>query len=106
MTVDMILYGGYVVTMEGPGTGVINNGAVAIKGNKIQDVGDCDDILKKHTAHRYVDCCGKAIMPGFVDVHMHTSNAIVRGCSQDLQGSEWMFRGILRQLCQCSNMHK
>lgn len=95
MTVDMILYGGYVVTMEGPGTGVINNGAVAIKGNKIQDVGDCDDILKKHTAHRYVDCCGKAIMPGFVDVHMHTSNAIVRGCSQDLQGSEWMFRGIL-----------
>lgn len=95
MTMDIILHGGYVVTMEGPGTGVINNGAVAIKGNKIISVDTSDVILKQHTAHRMIDCTGKVIMPGFVDVHMHTSNAIVRGCSQDLKGSEWMFRGIL-----------
>ena len=95
MTVDFILYGGYVVTMEGKGTGIINHGAVAIKGNKIEAVDDSDTLLKKYSAHRYIDCRGKVIMPGFVDVHMHTSNAIVRGCSQDLQGSEWMFRGIL-----------
>lgn len=95
MTMDIILHGGYVVTMEGPGTGIINDGAVAIKGNQIHAVDSSDVIMKQYTAHRYIDCKGKVIMPGFVDVHMHTSNAIVRGCSQDLQGSEWMFRGIL-----------
>lgn len=95
MTLDLILHGGYVVTMEGPGTGVINNGAVGIKGNRIVAVGSAGEVLAAYRAHRVIDARGKAILPGFVDVHMHTSNAIVRGCSQDVQGSEWMFRAIL-----------
>ena len=95
MVLDMIIYGGHVVTMEGPGTGVLDDGAVGIKGDKIVAVGPTQDVLKGYTAHRYIDAHQMAVMPGFVDVHMHTSNAIVRGLSQDLQGSEWMFRGIL-----------
>lgn len=95
---DIIIYGGYVVTMEGPGTGLINNGAVGIKGNKIEVVGSTDEVMRQYKAHRYIEAIGKAILPGFVDVHMHTSNAIVRGVSQDLPASEWMFRGILPML--------
>ena len=30
MTLDYIIHGGYVITMEGPGTGIINDGAVGI----------------------------------------------------------------------------
>lgn len=98
MVLDIIIYGGYVITMEGPGTGIINDGAVGIKGNKIIAVGPTQTVLREYTAHRYMDAHGMAVMPGFVDVHMHTSNAIVRGVSQDLPGSEWMFRGILPML--------
>ena len=43
MNVDVIFHGGFVITMEGPGTGIINNGAVAVKGNKI----DCRICLYK-----------------------------------------------------------
>ena len=44
MTADIIIYGGFLITMEGKGTGVIPNGALAIKGNQIAAVGTTDDI--------------------------------------------------------------
>ncbi len=95
MNLDMIIHGGYVITMEGEGTGIINCGAIGIKGNKIITVGEEQDVLKKHTAHRYIDATNKVVMPGLVDAHIHTSNAIVRGGSQDIPSGDWMFRGIL-----------
>lgn len=98
MTLDMIIHGGFVVTMEGPGCGILPDGAVGIKGNKIEVVGPADEVMKAHSAHRYVDAKNKAVLPGFVDVHIHSSNAIVRGSAQDLPASEWMFRAILPML--------
>lgn len=95
MTLDLMIYGGYVITMEGPGTGIITSGAVGIKGNQIIAVGEEDEIKKQYTAHRYLDIKGKVVMPGFVDVHMHTGDAIVRSCAQDLSGKIWRFKGIL-----------
>lgn len=95
MTLDVLIHGGYVITMEGPGTGIINHGAVGIKGNKIVAVGEETELLKQYAAHRYIDARGKAVMPGFVNVHMHTGDAIVRSCAQDLPGKIWRFKGIL-----------
>lgn len=93
MTTDIIIYGGYLITMEGNGTGIIPNGALAIKGNQIVDVGTTEDILHQYQAHRYINAENKAVLPGFIDTHIHTSNAIVRGCSQDIE--KWMYSGIL-----------
>lgn len=93
MTTDIIIYGGYLITMEGKGTGIIPNGALAIKGNQIVDVGTTEDILHQYQAHRYINAENKAVLPGFIDTHIHTSNAIVRGCSQDIE--KWMYSGIL-----------
>jgi len=95
MTCDIIIHGGYVVTMQGLGTGIIPNGAVAVKGNKIQAVGNTAEIMKAYSAHRYIDAKGKAILPGLIDCHMHTSNAIAKGAAQDLKEGQWMFYGIL-----------
>ena len=67
MTLDLIIHGGYVITMEGPGTGIINRGAVGIKGNKIVAVGEEQDVMSRYTAHRYIcllytspQACGNA----------------------------------------------
>ena len=92
MTLDLMIHGGYVITMEGPGTGIINRGAVGIKGNKIIAVGEEQDVMNRYTAHRYIEAKGKAVMPGFVNVHMHTGDAIVRSCAQDLPGKIWRFK--------------
>ena len=95
MNVDYIFHGGYVITMEGPGTGVINKGGVAIKDNRIVAVGEESDILRQYSAHRMIDTTGKAVMPGFVDPHMHTGDAIVRSCAQDIPEDIWRIHGIL-----------
>lgn len=95
MTLDFIIHGGYVITMEGAGTGIINQGAVGVKDNKIITVGTEKEVLAQYKAHRYINAKGKAVMPGFVNVHMHTGDAIVRSCAQDLPGKIWRFKGIL-----------
>ena len=100
MTLDYLIHSAYVVTMEGPGTGIINQGAVGIRNNKIEAVGESSQIRKQYRAHREIDASGKAILPGFVDVHMHTGDTIFRGCAQDLPGKDWMFKGILPLLGQ------
>ena len=78
MTLDYLIHSAYVVTMEGPGTGIINQGAVGIRNNKIESVGESSQIRKQYRAHREIDASGKAILPGFVDVHMHTGYTIFR----------------------------
>lgn len=93
MTADIIIRGGFVVTMEGRGTGIIPDGAVAIQGNTIAAVGPTAEVLGQYSAHRTIDARNKAVLPGLIDTHIHTSNAIVRGCSQDI--SKWMYSGIL-----------
>lgn len=90
---NIIIHGGYVLTMEGPGSGMIPNGAVAIRGDSIVAVGPTPEILKQYSAHRYVDAHDHAVLPGLIDCHIHTSNAIVRGGSQDI--AKWMYSGVL-----------
>ena len=70
---NIIIHGGYVLTMEGPGSGMIPNGAVAIRGDSIVAVGPTPEILKQYSAHRYVDAHDHAVLPGLIDCHIHTS---------------------------------
>ena len=62
---NIIIHGGYVLTMEGPGSGMIPNGAVAIRGDSIVAVGPTPEILKQYSAHRYVDAHDHAVLPGY-----------------------------------------
>ena len=65
------------------GCGVIQDGAVAVKGNCIISVGETAEILKKYSAHRYIDGRGKLLMPGLMDAHAHTGVSIFRGYARD-----------------------
>lgn len=92
MKVDIILHNGHLLTMEGVGVGYIENGAIAIKGNLIMDVGSTDEIIKQYSADRMIDAHNKLIMPGFIDAHIHTGINIFRGVAQDM--SNWMQKGL------------
>lgn len=78
--------------MEGKGVGFIENGGVAIKGNRIQAVGTMDDIKRDYQADQMVDAENKLVMPGFIDAHIHTGIAIFRGVAQDM--ANWMQKGV------------
>ena len=89
---DIIIMNGILITMEGKGVGIINNGAVGIKGNRISVVGETHEVLNSHRAHRYIDATRKVVMPGLIDAHMHSALGILRGLAQDI--SNWMQKGM------------
>ena len=51
--------------------GAIENGAVAILGDKLLAIGKSDDLRKTHHATREIDASNQVICPGFVDPHTH-----------------------------------
>ena len=51
--------------------GIIDGGAVAIRGDRILAVGQSDDLLKAYPEAPRLDANGRVVMPGFVDPHTH-----------------------------------
>ncbi len=100
-TVDLLIMNGIVVTMEGTGCGIIPDGAVAIQGNDIVAVGPTADVLKEYDGHRVFNAKNKVVMPGLIDCHAHSCDAIARGTAQDISG--WMYKGIWPVL-SCSDV--
>ncbi len=76
--VDIILKGGIVITMD-RSRRVIEDGAIAIEGNRIVAVDKTSTISKKYSAKKTISAKGKAILPGFVNVHTHLPSLFVRG---------------------------
>lgn len=62
------LVGGRVITMKGDE--VLEPGIVLIEKNRILAVGNTDTVKIPNGA-LVLDCSGKTIMPGFIDVHAH-----------------------------------
>jgi len=76
--VDTIIRGGLIYTMN-PKKSVIENGAIAIDKGSIVEIGKNALILEKYEADRVIDASGKAILPGFVNIHTHLPSIFVRG---------------------------
>lgn len=64
----ILLTGARIITMEGDE--IIENGDILIEGNEIKAVGN----NFKTDGAKVIDCTGKTIMPGIVDVHGHLGN--------------------------------
>src|SRR5438094_10441541 len=71
----MIIRARTVVTMDGV---PIENGAVAVSGNQIVDVGQFDQI-KRDNAEQIVDLGEQALLPGLINAHCHLDYSCLRG---------------------------
>jgi imidazolonepropionase-like amidohydrolase len=58
-----------IVTMAGDDGGVIENGHIVIRGNRIVAVGAGEAAYP--SGARIIDAAGKTIVPGFIDAHAH-----------------------------------
>ncbi len=59
----------------------IENGAVAIEGNLIVEVGETAKLKQKYPQAEWIDADGGVIMPGLVNTHNHIYSAFARGLS-------------------------
>lgn len=91
--VDIIIRGGTVVTMDGTSR-VIENGAVAVKGERIVAVGATSEIVARYTAARTINAAGKVVMPGLINTHTHVPMVLFRGIADDLVLMEWLQKYI------------
>lgn len=82
--IDTLLIHGHVLTMAGDGVGYLADGALAIQGNGIQDVGPTDRMLSEYEPENTIDASGHAILPGLIDCHVHTTESLLRGVAQDI----------------------
>jgi 5-methylthioadenosine/S-adenosylhomocysteine deaminase len=63
---------------------VLANAAVLVDGDRIAAVGPSGDLHARHPDAEIVDGRGKAVFPGFANVHTHFSLIIAKGLFEDL----------------------
>lgn len=90
--VDMIVKAPHFYTMGGEGVGYRSNVAMVVDGGKIIALEDMDVIDKEYVGEELLELNRHAVFPGFIDGHMHTGLAIMRGLAQDT--NNWMMYGL------------
>ncbi|MDA8089745.1 MAG: amidohydrolase family protein [Nitrospiraceae bacterium] len=75
---------------------LIEDGAVAIRGDRIIDIGPLAEIEKKYDPVAVIGGNGqlKALLPGFVNTHTHAPMVYLRGIADDLPLKEWLEKHI------------
>ena len=92
-TCDVLIVGGTVVTMDGD-RHVYEDGAVAIKGDKIVKIGGRKYVTQGLTAKRTINAAGKVVIPGLINTHTHAAMSLFRGVSDDLDLNDWLTKFI------------
>ena len=86
---DWLYTARYVVTMDARHR-LIDQGAVAIRGERIIGVGTRAEIEKQFQARHRVDRPEALLMPGLINTHTHAAMSLLRGLADDLRLQDWL----------------
>jgi cytosine/adenosine deaminase-related metal-dependent hydrolase len=89
----MIFDNATIITIN-PRREIISNGALVVSGQKIVAVGKSREIRDQFRDHEVIDCNGNVLMPGLIDTHVHTAQAMLRGCADDLSLLDWLGKRV------------
>lgn len=90
---DWVVSARYVVTMDGARR-VIENGAVAIRGERIVAVGTRAGIDRRFQPKQRLDRPEALIAPGLINTHTHAAMSLFRGVADDLRLQDWLEKYI------------
>src|SRR5260370_10467177 len=96
-TCDLLISGGIVLTLDAARR-ILWDGAIAVAGNRILEVGRRVELEPKYRAERTLDARGKVVTPGFIQTHVHVSaEQCVKGVLPDtMPPRQWV-----GQVSQC-----
>jgi 5-methylthioadenosine/S-adenosylhomocysteine deaminase len=86
---DLLITGGTVITMDAQ-RHVLDDGAVAVRGDSIVAVGPRGELETKYAAAKVINAHGAIVMPGLINGHTHAAMALFRGVAEDLSLDEWL----------------
>src|SRR5215472_2485460 len=90
---DWVWSARYVVTAASQRL-VIENGAVAVRGDRIAAVGSRADIDRRFQPKQRVDRPDALIAPGLINTHTHAAMSLLRGIADDLRLQDWLEKYI------------
>jgi len=88
-TADWIWTGRYVVTMDAQRR-VIEDGAIAIRGERILAAGARAEIEARYQARQRLDRPEAILAPGLISTHTHAAMSLFRGIADDLRLQDWL----------------
>jgi 5-methylthioadenosine/S-adenosylhomocysteine deaminase len=92
--IDLLVVGGSVVTMD-PERHLYTDGFVAIRGDRIVDVGDAAGLKARNFKPKQtINSHGKVVLPGLINTHTHIPMTLFRGIADDLDLQEWLTKYI------------
>ena len=65
---------------------------ILIDGNLISEVAPEGALVSDLSGAEMIDCTGKAVCPGFVNMHTHAGMSLMRGIGEDIAFHEWLAR--------------
>jgi 5-methylthioadenosine/S-adenosylhomocysteine deaminase len=90
--VDVIWSARYVVAQ--PGAAVVENGAVAVKGERILAAGTRAQIDARYRAASRIDQPNAILAPGLINTHTHAAMSLFRGIANDRKLEDWLQNAI------------
>lgn len=85
----MLFKNATVITMD-PKRRIIREGAVAVRGSRIEAVGKSRELSRQFSADEAIDLRGGLLLPGLIDSHIHLAQAMIRGCGEGLPLIRWL----------------
>src|ERR1051325_4191814 len=92
-SVDLLVLGGTIVTMDQTRR-VLDDGGIAVSKGRIVAIGPRADIETRYTSRQKVVASGKVITPGLINGHTHVPMVLFRGLADDLDLQEWLTKYI------------
>lgn len=90
---DWIWSARYVITEDAQHR-VIENGAIAIRGERIVGVGTRAEIDRHFQAKQRLDRPDAILAPGLINTHTHAAMSLFRGIADDLKLQDWLEKFI------------
>ena len=88
----------------------VREGDLLIRGSRIESIG-----VEVNSADTVIDATGCAVLPGFVQTHVHLCQTLFRGAADDLALIDWLKQRVwpmeaahTRRLCEslCAARHQ
>jgi 5-methylthioadenosine/S-adenosylhomocysteine deaminase len=90
---DAVWSARYVITMDAQRR-VIENGAVAVRGERIVAVGTKAEIDRRFQPKQRLDRPDAILAPGLINTHAHAAMSLFRGIADDMRLQDWLEKFI------------
>jgi 5-methylthioadenosine/S-adenosylhomocysteine deaminase len=92
-TVDLIIKGDHIVTMNAQGS-VYTDAAVVVNKGLIIAIGPTSEILTTYQSENLLEGDNNIVMPGLINGHTHAAMTLLRGIAEDMALLDWLTKYI------------